>query len=76
MSLRDRKAESPNSVDEAFGCPVAESDWGCVGPPRQGYVCGFAAIWIEIVTLLIKSDASEPGVRAGNFAMFESHAEH
>jgi hypothetical protein len=28
LSLRDRKAELSNSVDEAFGCPVAE---------RQGY---------------------------------------
>jgi hypothetical protein len=29
LSLRDRKAELPNNVDEAFGSPVAE---------RQGYL--------------------------------------
>jgi hypothetical protein len=37
LSLRDRKAELSNSVDEAFGCPVAE---------RQGYDCGFAALFL------------------------------
>jgi hypothetical protein len=34
LSLRDREAELPNSVDEASGIPVAE---------RQGYFDGFAA---------------------------------
>jgi hypothetical protein len=50
LSLRDRKAESPNSVDEKFGCPVAE---------RQGDFCGFAAIQVRFEPLISRRELRE-----------------
>jgi hypothetical protein len=44
LSLRDRKAELQNSVDKTFGCPVAE---------RQGYVFGYAALFVGLSELVL-----------------------